>query len=150
MKHILQKTLSLFVFFSLALAATAQTAGPQFPDPGKTGMSKEQQQQLGMQVVGEVYKTMPVLSDSSPETQYVRNVGNKLVATIPPEYSWPFEFHVIPQKEINAFAIPGGQMFINLGTVTAATRESELAGVMAHEMALHAAFGKAGGQGAKN
>src|SRR4051794_40124440 len=135
MKRILQKTLSLVVFFSLALAATAQTGGPQFPDPGKTGMSKEQQQQLGQEVAGEVFQTMPVLSDNSPETQYVRKVGNKLVATIPQEYSWPFEFHVVPQKEINAFALPGGQMFINLGTVTAARKEAELAGVMAHEMA---------------
>lgn len=135
MKRILQKTLSLFVFFSFTLTAMAQAVGPQFPDPGKTSMSKQQQQQLGSQVAEEVYKTMPVLSDNSPETQYVREVGNKLVATIPQEYSWPFEFHVIPQKEINAFAIPGGQMFINLGTVTAATKESELAGVMAHEMA---------------
>jgi len=88
-----------------------------------------------MEVAGQVYQQMPVLPDNSPETHYVRQVGKKLVATIPPEYSWPFEFHVIPQKEINAFAIPGGQMFINLGTLTAATKESELAGVMAHEMA---------------
>ena len=135
MKRILQKTLSLFIFFSLAMTAIGQTAGPQFPDPGKTGMSKQQQQQLGQEVVGQVYQTMPVLADNSPETQQVRRIGNKLVAGIPPEYSWPFEFHVIPQKEINAFAIPGGQMFINLGTVAAATKESELAGVMAHEIA---------------
>jgi hypothetical protein len=57
------------------------------------------------------------------------------VATIPEEHSWPFEFHVIPQKEINAFALPGGQMFINIGTITAARNEAELAGVMGHEMA---------------
>jgi hypothetical protein len=57
------------------------------------------------------------------------------VATIPEQYSWPFEFHVIPQKEINAFALPGGQMFINVGTIIAAKNEAELAGVMGHEMA---------------
>jgi predicted Zn-dependent protease len=57
------------------------------------------------------------------------------VTTIPQEYSWPFEFHVIPQAEINAFALPGGQMFINIGTITAAKNEAELAGVMGHEMA---------------
>ena len=78
---------------------------------------------------------MPVLPDNSPESQYVRQLGQKLVATIPQQYSWPFEFHVIPQKEINAFAIPGGQMFINLGTITSARNEAELAGVMGHEMA---------------
>ncbi|HEU4390318.1 MAG TPA: M48 family metallopeptidase [Blastocatellia bacterium] len=88
-----------------------------------------------MKVAGQVYEQMPVLPDSSPETQYVRHLGQKLVATIPQEYSWPFEFHVIPQAEINAFALPGGQMFINIGTITAAKNEAELAGVMGHEMA---------------
>src|SRR5262245_6744882 len=113
----------------------AQSTGPVFPNPGKTSMSKEQQQALGMEVAAKVYEQMPVLPDNTPETQYVRQLGQKLVATIPQEYSWPFEFHVVPQKEINAFALPGGQMFINIGTITAAKNESERAGVMAHEMA---------------
>ena len=115
-------------------AQNAPTSAPVFPDPGKTSMSKEQQQQLGFQVAEQVYQQMPVLPDNSIETQYIRQLGTKLVATIPQQYSWPFEFHVIPQKEINAFALPGGQMFINIGTVSAAKNESELAGVMAHEM----------------
>ena len=77
---------------------------------------------------------MPVLPDSSPVTQYVQRLGAKLVAQIPQQYSWPYQFHVIAQKEINAFALPGGPIFINLGTITAADSEAELAGVMAHEM----------------
>jgi hypothetical protein len=88
-----------------------------------------------MEVAAQVYQQMPVLPDNSPESLYVRQLGQKLVDTIPQQYSWPFDFHVIPQKEINAFAIPGGQMFINLGTITAARNEAELAGVMGHEMA---------------
>jgi hypothetical protein len=97
-------------------------------------MTRDQQIQMGFQAASQVYQQMPVLPDSSPETQYIRKLGEKLVATIPPEHSWPFEFHVIPQKEINAFALPGGPMFVNVGTITAAENESELAGVMAHEM----------------
>ncbi|PWT89105.1 MAG: hypothetical protein C5B55_11940 [Blastocatellia bacterium] len=89
---------------------------------------------MGLKAASQVYQQMPVLPDSSPETQYIRKLGKKLVATIPSQYSWPFEFHVIPQKEINAFALPGGSMFVNVGTITAATNEAELAGVMAHEM----------------
>ena len=130
-----KKILSLFVFLCVTVQAFAQSAAPVFPNPGKTSMSRDKQQALGMEVAEQVYQQMPVLPDSSPETRYVRQLGAKLVATIPQEYSWPFEFHVIPQKEINAFAIPGGQMFINLGTLTAARKESELAGVMAHEIA---------------
>ena len=118
----------------LATLAFPQSAGPEFPNPGNPHMSREQQRALGLQAAAQVYQQMPVLPDSSPETQYIRKLGQKLVATIPPQYSWPFEFHVVRQKEINAFALPGGPMFVNIGTITAAANEAELAGVMAHEM----------------
>jgi Zn-dependent protease with chaperone function len=119
---------------TLAYQCLAQTGVPELPNPGNTRISREQQQQLGFQAAAEVYKQIPVVPDNSPETQYVRQLGQRLVATIPPEYSWPFEFHVVAQKEINAFALPGGEMFVNVGTITAASNEAELAGVMAHEM----------------
>jgi len=80
-------------------------------------MSREDQQKLGFQAMGEVYKQMPVLPDSTPLTQYVQRLGKRLVKQIPQQYSWPYEFHVIAQKEINAFALPGGPMFINIGTL---------------------------------
>jgi Zn-dependent protease with chaperone function len=118
----------------LLTVAAAIGSAPELPNPGHTGMSRQQQIQLGFQSAAQVYKQMPVLPDSSPETQYVRQLGAKLVATIPPQYTWPYEFHVVAQKEINAFALPGGPMFINIGTITAADNEAELAGVMAHEM----------------
>src|SRR5262245_50380221 len=118
-----------------ATEASAQTTAPTFPNPGKTSMSKDQQTALGLEAAGQVFQQMPVLPDDSPESVYIRQLGQKLVATIPQQTSWPFEFHTVPQKEINAFALPGGQMFINIGTITAAKNEAELAGVMAHEMA---------------
>jgi predicted Zn-dependent protease len=108
-------------------AYAQQTAAPVFPNPGKTSMSKDNQRALGMEVAGQVYEQMPVLPDSSPESQYIRQLGQKLVATIPEQYSWPFDFHVVPQGQINALALPGGQMFINLGTLTGARNEAELA-----------------------
>ncbi len=125
----------LLVVLLFTTVAFSQSNVPTFPNPGKTSMSKENQCALGMEVAAKVYQQMPVLPDDSPETQYIRKLGQKLVATIPEQYSWPFEFHVVPQKEINAFALPGGQMFINIGTITAAKNEAELAGVMGHEMA---------------
>ena len=129
------KRFSFVLILMLAVTAFAQGGKPELPDPGNPHMSREQQQQLGLQAAAEVYKQMPVLPDSSPETQYIRQLGQKLAATMPSEYSWPFEFHVIPQKDINAFALPGGPMFVNVGTITAAANEAQLAGVMAHEMA---------------
>ncbi|HEX7962247.1 MAG TPA: M48 family metallopeptidase [Terriglobales bacterium] len=131
--RILALTLSLLIALPVSLLAQAE---PQLPDPGSVGgVTKEQQEQVGLQAMAEVYKQMPVLPDSSPETQYIQQLGKKLAAVIPPENSWPFQFHVIQQKEINAFALPGGPMFVNIGTITAADNEAELAGVMAHEMA---------------
>src|SRR5262245_60031735 len=134
MSPVLIRRLLLSVVLLAAAQVYAQTEAPTFPNPGKTSMSKDQQHALGMQVATQVFQQMPVLPDDSPESVYVRQLGQKLVATIPEQYSWPFEFHVVPQKEINAFALPGGQMFVNLGTITAARNEAELAGVMGHEM----------------
>jgi hypothetical protein len=124
----------------LALAVTVpawaakRTVVPELPDPGHPSMSREKQEQLGLKTAAEVYKQMPVLPDSSPVTQYVQQLGRKLVAVIPAEYSWPYQFHVIQQTDINAFALPGGPIFINIGTINAADNEAQLVGVMAHEM----------------
>lgn len=128
---------SLAIFLAVLFLAgqcAAQAAAPELPDPGKPRMSRDQQKQLGLQVAGQVYTQMPVLPDSSPETRYIEKLGKRLVATIPADRTWPYQFHVVAQKEINAFALPGGPMFINIGTIVAADNEAELAGVMAHEM----------------
>jgi predicted Zn-dependent protease len=125
------------VWLLIAFAAwqsAAVESGPELPDPGNPQMTRDEQEKLGLQVAAEVYRQMPVLPDSSPETKYIQSLGKRLVATIPPEHSWPFQFHVVAQKDINAFALPGGPLFFNVGTITAADNEAELAGVMAHEI----------------
>jgi beta-barrel assembly-enhancing protease len=126
--------LTLAILLTQPFALLAQSTSPQLPDPGTTSMNREQQQKLGLQAAGEVYKQMPVLPDSSPETRYIQQLGRKLQAVIPANRSWPYQFHVIPSADINAFALPGGPIFVNLATITAADNEAELAGVLAHEM----------------
>ncbi|HEV2697819.1 MAG TPA: M48 family metallopeptidase, partial [Terriglobales bacterium] len=123
---------SVALFAICAGAVTSST--PQLPDPGNPGMSRPDQEKLGLKAMAEVYKEMPVLPDSSPVTQYVQRLGAKLVKQIPQEYSWQYQFHVVQQKDINAFALPGGPIFINVGTIDAAQNEAQLAGVMSHEM----------------
>src|SRR5215472_14349080 len=125
--------LALMMIVSQPLALFAQST-PQMPDPGRVSMTRQQQEQLGLQAAAEVYKQMPVLPDSSPVTQYVQQLGRRLQEAIPSDRSWPYQFHVVPQKEINAFALPGGPIFINVGTIQAAENEAQLAGVMSHEM----------------
>jgi len=100
----------------------------------RSGPRSHEREKLGLQAAAQVYQQMPVLPDSSPETQYIQSLGKRLVAVIPADRTWPYQFHVVAQKEVNAFALPGGPMFVNIGTITSADNEAELASVMAHEM----------------
>ncbi|HZM58473.1 MAG TPA: M48 family metalloprotease [Vicinamibacterales bacterium] len=91
---------------------------------------------LGREAAAEVTKELPLLNDSRVD-QYVAEIGTRLASAIPPEFRHPefmYTFRVVNQKEINAFALPGGPMFLNRGMIEAAKTEGEMAGVMAHEM----------------
>jgi Zn-dependent protease with chaperone function len=107
---------------------------PQLPNPGNAPLSRQQQEQLGQKAMAEVYQQMPILPDSNPVAQYIQQLGKRLDSVIPSQYNWPYQFHVVQESDINAFALPGGPIFVNLGTITAAENEAQLAGVLAHEM----------------
>jgi beta-barrel assembly-enhancing protease len=120
---------------AIGLASVSLPAWARFqvPPPCKNAFTVEQEQTEGAKVAAEAFKQMPVLPDGSPISRYIQQLGAKLVAAAP-GYRWPFNFHVVASEEINAFALPGGAMFVNLGTIQAAETESQLAGVMAHEL----------------
>jgi hypothetical protein len=103
------------------------------PTRGFDLFSQDEEIQLGKENAAQVMKQMPVLPDSEPVVQYVQRLGAKLTEHAP-GYKWPYNFHVVNVKEINAFALPGGPVFVNLGTIQAADNEAQLAGVMAHEI----------------
>ncbi len=63
---------------------------------------------------------------------YVAQLGAHLTQHAP-GLKWPYSFHVVASSDVNAFALPGGAIFVNLGTVQAAETEAQLAGVLAHE-----------------
>src|ERR1700757_885204 len=104
------RMLALWLALSMAIPAwpAKSTTAPELPDPGRPGMSREKQAELGLKVGPGVYRQMTVLPDSNPVTQYVQQLGRKLVTVIPKDRSWPYQFHVIQQSDINAFALPGG------------------------------------------
>jgi len=121
------------------LLAAPQVMWARFNPPHHYNMySPEQDLEVGKQASAEVYKTMPVLPENDPLTKYLQKIGNDLAshanANAINGEKWPFTFHVIAQKDINAFALPGGPMFVNVGTIVSAENEAQLAGVMAHEM----------------
>lgn len=124
----------MFALAISALVAASPLLGARVePTHGFDVFSQDEEIQLGKQNAAEVMKQMPVLPDSDPVTQYAQRLGGRLAARAP-GYQWPYSFHVVNVKEINAFALPGGPIFVNLGTIQAADNEAQLAGVMAHEI----------------
>jgi hypothetical protein len=91
---------------------------------------------LGRQAAAEAEQQFPLLRDSEVAA-YVEKVGQRLVASIPAEFQhseFRYYFKVINASDINAFALPGGPMYVNRGMIEAAHTEGEMAGVMAHEL----------------
>ena len=129
--------LTLTMFFT---ACAARQTGPlqageqNFPQPsGYDAFSPEQEVQIGKQAAAQADAQLPELPASSPISQYISQLGQKLASQLP-QNPYQFNFKVVNQKEINAFALPGGPVRVNLGTIQAADSEAELAGVIAHEI----------------
>ena len=91
---------------------------------------------LGREAAAQAKKELPMLNDERVD-DWVEDVGGRLAHAIPPEFQHPefqFTFDVVNQSDINAFALPGGPMFLNRGMIEKAKTEGEVAGVMAHEL----------------
>lgn len=104
------------------------------PPPNK--YSPAQDVEMGRKAAAQVRQQLPILKDEVA-TSYVQAIGRRLVAVIPPELQHPefrYSFEVVNVRDLNAFALPGGPMFINRGMLAAARNEGEIAGVMAHEL----------------
>ena len=102
----------------------------------KNRYTPEQDVQLGREAAAEVRKQYPVIKDENI-TRYLTTLGDRLVAAAPAELKNPiyeYSFTPVNLKEINAFALPGGPMFVHRGMFTAAASEAEVVGVMAHEL----------------
>ncbi len=114
------------------LAAALPLSAAREITPGFNFFSKESDIQLGRESARQVEKQMRLVSDP-PLERYVSDLGNRLAkASQAPDY--PYTFKVVAQKGINAFALPGGPIYIHAATIAAADSEAQLAGVMAHEI----------------
>ena len=100
--------------------------------PGFNLFSVEQDVEVGKQSAAEVEKQLPVLRNSTVQN-YVAGIGDRL-AKVVQGAEYPYQFKVINVSDVNAFALPGGFMYVNRGLIQAARSEAELAGVMAHEI----------------
>lgn len=108
--------------------------------PFKAGFnlySPAQDVELGRQSAQSMAQQLPLMNDAQI-VGYVRNLGAKLARFAPGE-RFPYQFNVVGTREMNAFALPGGFIFINAGAIATARNEGELAGVIAHEI-MHVAL----------
>ncbi|HEX5965069.1 MAG TPA: M48 family metalloprotease [Pyrinomonadaceae bacterium] len=124
--------ISLVAIALMPLSAIAQT-------PIKYHSNKYSVQDdvtLGRRAAQEVEQQFPLIRDNDVQN-YVERVGRRLVNAIPSQFQHPefqYNFQVVNARDINAFALPGGPMFVNRGMIEAARTEGEMAGVMAHEI----------------
>jgi predicted Zn-dependent protease len=120
--------LKLSVLAALALVAAGSTTAVSL-----SLISVRQEVEIGQQAQAQVRAQTPEVRDAAV-TNYVRSLGRRLAAQADgPQY--PYSFSVANYREINAFALPGGPVWVNRGAIEAAQNESQLAGVIAHEIA---------------
>lgn len=116
---------------------------------GMTGnlflMSEEKESTLGVELASEIEKEYPIYKSDPAASRYVENLGQRLVAASPIQSGQQFHFQIVDSEDVNAFAIPGGWCYVNLGLLRQAESEAELASVVAHEIghvtARHSAKG---------
>ena len=104
--------------------------------PSKNKYTPAQDVEIGRQGAVEVEKQLPILHDQDV-TSFVAAIGRRLVGALPPKLrhaEFRYSFQVVNVSEINAFALPGGPMYVNRGMIQRAHTEGEVAGVMAHEL----------------
>lgn len=128
-----KRILSSIILASFALAEVTSQTRVSAPANKYT---PAQDVEMGLQAASEVRQQLPLLQDDGV-TSYVERLGKSLTAAIPPEFQhseFNYTFETVNVKEINAFALPGGPMFVNRGMLEAANSEGEVVGVMAHEV----------------
>jgi Zn-dependent protease with chaperone function len=129
----LRAPVAVIVVLSLSVAAVvAQTT----LKLAKNKYTPQQDVELGRQGAAEVRKQYPIIDDKRI-TSYLTTLGDRLVAVAPASLNqsvYEYSFTPVNMKEINAFALPGGPMFVNRGMFDAAAEEGEVVGVMAHEL----------------
>ena len=115
---------------SAPLVARAQTKPA---TPGFNLFSVEQDVEIGRQSAVEAERQLPMLKNRNVD-RYLNKIVTKLAAQAPGA-RYPYTIKAVNASEINAFALPGGPMYVNRGLFEAARSEAELASVLAHEMA---------------
>jgi predicted Zn-dependent protease len=137
MPNALKKLLVAFMAVLLPLQTFAQANGNDLPDigsPASSTLSIDDEFHIGLQVMRQLRDEGQIIED--PEaTEYLQSLGSRIVAQATGDSAQRFSFFFVRDDTINAFALPGGFIGVNYGLVLATRNESQLAGVLAHEIA---------------
>ena len=98
----------------------------------KTSMTRDQEIQIGKQAAADIERTLEVMKNGEVEA-WLNQIGQQLSKT-PQANAYPYYFKLVNEDSINAFALPGGPMYVHTGLIKAADNEAEVVGVLAHEM----------------
>lgn len=125
----------ILTFLVITALVFAPAAPPVWADrtalkPGVNVFTPEQDIQLGKQNAAQA-EQLRMLNDPRVD-DYLNSLGKKLAAHAP-GYKYPYQYKCVNDTAVNAFALPGGYIYINRGAIEAADTEAQLAGVMAHE-----------------
>ena len=130
----MRRTLILYLFLTVLLAAGAAGQPGGALKPGFNLFSKQQDIQLGQEAAQQVRQQCQVVENRFLQ-DYLKRVGERLAAAPEAAQSgFQFTFTLVNDPSINAFALPGGPMFVHTGLLRAVDNEAQLAGVMGHEM----------------
>ncbi len=128
------RTTTAIVLLIYGVSATAQTPNlPDFGSPADSVLNKSQEAQLGRSVMAQL-RSAGVVMDDPQVTEYIKTLGARLAGHAN-DGDQSFEFFMVDDDAINAFALPGGYIGVNSGLLLASESESEVAGVLAHEVA---------------
>ena len=132
-----QKKKTMKLFIATAAAAMALLAPVSaLADPFRPGV--KDQIDLGQRAADKVRKEQKVLPDTDPRVMEMRRIGAKLISLIPAkerkDRPFQYTFDVVEDKELNAFALPGGPIFFNSGLLDKLSTEDQVAGILAHEI----------------
>lgn len=124
----------LFLFCASFLLVPGVFAQRTQLKPGWNAFSPQDDINLGKRAAVDAEKQLP-LCNAPRVDAYLTQLGTRLAQKLPTGgVQYPFEFHCVNDKAINAFALPGGYVFVNRGAIEAADNEGQLAAVMAHEL----------------
>lgn len=121
----------------LALMANLAQAQNQLPDmgePADNALSPIEEQAIGAQIMRSIRAQLPLVRDVQSE-EYIQSLGSRLALASGKTNGYDYTFFIINEDTINAFAIPGGYIGVNVGLIHAMRYEDQLASVVAHEVA---------------